>query len=262
MWLFTTVGFFSVVQKPRSPALTVRARIRADLDRLRAEYLPELGETKVTPGHDYPYRARVSHAAFAGALGRLVTDLHYGNFKDAVALKQGAARSSAYHDVWSVLRERLTSLDTAKASPAPATTPGSRKPPAYGGVIFSDDGRLLLREPRNRYGQYAWTFAKGRKEPGETPEETARREVEQETGLRATILARIPGLFEGDTSHTGFFLMTAKPGGERLGKETQAVRWVTPDEARKLIAETPSRLGRKRDLAVLAAALAMAKVRR
>jgi hypothetical protein len=50
MWLFTTFGFFSVVQKSHSDGLTVRARDAADLDRLRAEYLPELSAT-VTPLH-------------------------------------------------------------------------------------------------------------------------------------------------------------------------------------------------------------------
>ena len=35
MWLFTTVGFFSVVQKPGTDKLTVRARVAPDLDRLR-----------------------------------------------------------------------------------------------------------------------------------------------------------------------------------------------------------------------------------
>ena len=34
MWLFTTIGFFSVVRKPGETKLTVRARVAADLARL------------------------------------------------------------------------------------------------------------------------------------------------------------------------------------------------------------------------------------
>jgi hypothetical protein len=34
MWLFTTIGFLSVVQKNGEQRLTVRARSSADLDRL------------------------------------------------------------------------------------------------------------------------------------------------------------------------------------------------------------------------------------
>jgi hypothetical protein len=35
MWLLTPFGFFSVVNKPGDPHLTVRSRVRADLDALR-----------------------------------------------------------------------------------------------------------------------------------------------------------------------------------------------------------------------------------
>jgi CHAD domain-containing protein len=35
MWLFTTVGFFSIVQKTNEPLLTVRARVADDLGQLR-----------------------------------------------------------------------------------------------------------------------------------------------------------------------------------------------------------------------------------
>lgn len=35
MWLFTTVGFFSIVQKPRQSGLTIRAWVATDLDSLR-----------------------------------------------------------------------------------------------------------------------------------------------------------------------------------------------------------------------------------
>ena len=43
MWLFTNFGFFSVVQKPGERDLTVRSRLRSDLERLRERYLPTLG---------------------------------------------------------------------------------------------------------------------------------------------------------------------------------------------------------------------------
>jgi 8-oxo-dGTP pyrophosphatase MutT (NUDIX family) len=259
MWLFTTVGFFSVVQKPGMTDLTIRTRVREDLDRLRAEYLPELGPTQTTPGNDYPYRALAGHDSLAAALGRLVTDLHYGNFKDAVALKQGSPRSSAYHDVWSAVRKGLKPLDAAASLPSSGTGHASGRRLAYGGVVLSPDGRVLLREPRGHYGGYVWTFPKGGPEPGESPEQAAQREVLEETGVSATIVRRIPGLFAGDTSDTAFFLMSGSPGQERTSDETQAVRWALPDEARRLIGETRSLAGKRRDLDVLEAALALEK---
>ena len=76
MWMMTTFGFFSIVEKPSDRAagtLTVRARARADLDHLRAEILPGLGPTVDHAGTDYPYRAvaprgEVAVALAAGAL--------------------------------------------------------------------------------------------------------------------------------------------------------------------------------------------------
>ncbi|WLD14372.1 hypothetical protein [Planctellipticum variicoloris] len=106
MWLMTTAGFFSVVEKPwdrDAGTLTVRSRVRADLDTLRAKYLPELGEIQEDPQADYRYRAQVPRDAFSQAAARLATDIDYDNFKNEVARQQGKARSSLYGEVWTVL---------------------------------------------------------------------------------------------------------------------------------------------------------------
>lgn len=106
MWLLTTCGFFSIVQKPEDGAadtLTVRARVAADLDALRQRYLPDMEPTRISVHSDYRYRARVPRAAFSQAMVRIVEDLTYGNFKHAVAVHQGRARADLYHDVWDVL---------------------------------------------------------------------------------------------------------------------------------------------------------------
>lgn len=128
---------------------------------------------------------------------------------------------------------------------------------AYGGVLLNADGKLLLREPANHFGGYVWTLPKGRPDPGETPRITALREVLEETGYAARILAPIPTLFGGTTSTTAFYLMApvGEPGPFHF--ETAAIRWVDPDEARLLIGKTTTPTGRQRDLAVLDAALAL-----
>jgi mutator protein MutT len=123
---------------------------------------------------------------------------------------------------------------------------------AYGGVVFNDRGEILLREVTCHFGGYVWTFSKGRQDPGETPEQTALREVREETGIVAEIVGRLPEAFEGDTTITHFFLMkVVEDRGDFHRKETQAVRWVNAKEAKKLIQLTTSTQGRKRDLAVL-----------
>ena len=102
MWLITTIGFFSVVQKPGDSDLTVRARVRADLEALR-EYMPELTPIVHTPNGDYKYRARISHDAFGRGLARLGEKIEYDNFKSRVAATQGHRRAGIYSRVWSDL---------------------------------------------------------------------------------------------------------------------------------------------------------------
>ncbi len=103
MWLATPLGFYSAVQKPGDEHLTVRARVRADLDRLRARACPTLGPTIAGGGTDYPYRAVCSHQAWAEALAALGRGIDYGNFKATVADRQGYGRAQVYGRVWQAL---------------------------------------------------------------------------------------------------------------------------------------------------------------
>ena len=65
----------------------------------------------------------------------------------------------------------------------------------------------------------------------------------------------MPGEFVGGLTRNRFFLM--RPVGEprAFGWETEAIRWVHPDDASRLIQETTNDSGRVRDLAILAAAV-------
>lgn len=128
------------------------------------------------------------------------------------------------------------------------------KADAYGGVLIDDQGQVQLREPAGHFGQYVWTFAKGRPDPGEKPKEAALREVLEETGQVARIIALIPSVFAGTTTSTVFFLMAPLGRAGAFSDETKNVRWVDEKTARKLIRETETAAGRERDLAVLEAA--------
>lgn len=107
MWLMTTFGFFSIVDKPDDDELmlTVRARVRADLEHLRDHYLPTMSAVEAYTGSDYPYRARVERSELAAAMSRLVLELDYANFKDEVFRRQGRGRAHAYGRVWEVLHD-------------------------------------------------------------------------------------------------------------------------------------------------------------
>lgn len=261
MWLMTNIGFFSAVQKPETKFLTIRARVRNDLDNLRQKYLPELSPSIDHAGTDYPWRATISHEKFAAALGKMVMDVTYSNFKNEVAAKQGKARASRYGKVWSALYDMPEEAPTQPAT----TLPWSEKVPAgkkvaYGGVIFDANGLLLLREPKNHFDGYVWTFAKGRPDPGETPQIAALREAKEETGADCTIISPLPGEFAGGTTINRYFIMRAPVGSgciEPDDKETASIKWLTVEDAIEHIGKTTNTLGKQRDIKVLHEALAL-----
>lgn len=124
---------------------------------------------------------------------------------------------------------------------------------AYGGIVMNDKGEILLREPAGHYDGYHWTFPKGKPDPGDHPADTATREVAEETGHDGAIDGLLPGGHKSGSSTTFFYLM--KSAGEDPGKmdaETASTRWVSLDEAARLIGQTTNEKGRERDLGILA----------
>ncbi len=130
---------------------------------------------------------------------------------------------------------------------------------AYGGVIINEVGQVLLREPANHFDGYVWTFAKGKADPGESAEATALREVEEETGIRGKIVAKIPGTFDGSTTSNEYFLMSSVKDTGKFHWETTSVKWVGQEEAKKLIMHTSNEKGRIRDLKLLETAFDLFK---
>ena len=176
------------------------------------------------------------------------------NFKNSVAAQQGHKRAHIYHKVWDTLYDLEEEKKDAAGPPVCIQQPPDKKR-AYGGVLFDRAGRVLLRKPAGEFDGYAWTFAKGRIIEGASAEETALREVYEETGYKARIMCKIPGSFEGGTTVNEYFLMS--PIGEPQpfdSAETAEIRWVPLSEAPALIRMTRNVAGQKRDLAVLAAA--------
>jgi 8-oxo-dGTP diphosphatase len=60
---------------------------------------------------------------------------------------------------------------------------------AAGGVVIDRDGQVVLVH-RPRYDD--WAFPKGKLDPGESFEDAALREVEEETGLRCRLVRELP----------------------------------------------------------------------
>jgi 8-oxo-dGTP pyrophosphatase MutT (NUDIX family) len=111
----------------------------------------------------------------------------------------------------------------------------SERVEAAGGVVVRDGEVLLVHRPR--YDD--WTFPKGKLDPGESFENAALREVEEETGVRCSLGRELPSIeYEvgGRPKIVRYWLMT--PSGETAfepNDETDGIRWVTPDEARRAL---------------------------
>jgi 8-oxo-(d)GTP phosphatase len=121
---------------------------------------------------------------------------------------------------------------------------------AAGGVLrrVSPNGIEVLLVHRPRYDD--WTLPKGKAEPGETDEETAVREVEEETGLRASLGIELPSTryrdSQGRDKVVRYWTMRPESGSFEPHGEVDAIEW-TP------IADAGSKLSYERDAEVLRA---------
>ena len=101
MWLFTTQGFYSVVEdREDSNRVLVRARAKEDLEALKRQ-IPDLQiQETLGPDHDYGWRAFVTRDQWCEAVAQLAGEIDYDNFKNAVADRQGHDRADLYMPVW------------------------------------------------------------------------------------------------------------------------------------------------------------------
>lgn len=117
-----------------------------------------------------------------------------------------------------------------------------------GGIVvrFEGDRPSLVAGLRRREGDRhggTWTLPKGTPNVGETLEETAVREVEEETGLRVRIVGPLPFIEytfvqAGTRIHKTVHYFLMQPfGGDlaRHDREFERVRWVRFEDARSLL---------------------------
>ena len=129
-----------------------------------------------------------------------------------------------------------------RADPADAR-PGLRKveETSAGGLVVDRSGvrpRVAIIGRRDRRGRLLWSLPKGHVEQGETSEDAAVREVEEETGIRGTVVATLGTIdywfvAENRRIHktVHHFLLVAS-GGELSDEdlEVDEVAWVPLDE--------------------------------
>ena len=185
-------------------------------------------------GHDRLYLSEIGGQAPKGYRGKVFTGRQNAQFID---------------------RRLLTNAQKEALHPK-----NENKSTSYGGIIINSKGQILLRKPKGEADGYSWTYAKGQIDGNETPKEAALREVEEETGLKGSIIGQIPGHFES-TSNNKFYLMQVGESDQMeqsiadfSSDETSHLKWFSPAEAEAAIGETKNEQGKKRDLDILKAA--------
>lgn len=110
---------------------------------------------------------------------------------------------------------------------------------AAGGVVRDADGNVVVVH-RPKYDD--WTFPKGKLDDGESFEQAAVREVEEETGLRCELVEPIGELTyrdpKGRPKRVRYWLMRPIDGDVRDREpdaEIDQVRWVDPTTAEQLL---------------------------
>lgn len=130
-----------------------------------------------------------------------------------------------------------------------------------GGVAWrsGDSGIEVLLVHRGEYDD--WTIPKGKVDPGESDEECALREVEEETGLRARLGRELPSIRWvdrfGRPKIARYWLLDIEPSGPeaRPQNEVDAVEWLP-------LSDAILRLSYPRDAEVLGAIVPDGKTRR
>jgi 8-oxo-dGTP pyrophosphatase MutT (NUDIX family) len=123
---------------------------------------------------------------------------------------------------------------------------------AAGGVAVRGSGAdaVVLLVHRPAYDD--WTFPKGKVERGESDEECAVREVEEETGLACSLGRELPSTVyrdaKGRSKAVRYWVMEVVGGTFLFDYEVDEARWLTAADAAKLLTY-------ERDLEVLHEAL-------
>jgi 8-oxo-dGTP diphosphatase len=125
-------------------------------------------------------------------------------------------------------------------TPASAGAGGDVEVRAAGGLVqrVDPDGvaRVLVVH-RPRYDD--WSLPKGKAEPGESDEDCALREVEEETGLRCRLGRELASTRyvdrKGRSKQVRYWVMEVVGGEFAANDEVDELRWLTLDEARALL---------------------------
>lgn len=115
---------------------------------------------------------------------------------------------------------------------------------AAGGIAENEEGKILLQFRRGK-----WDLPKGKLDEGETIEECALREVEEETGLKNLELGGLVGITNHNYTERGeninkqtYWFAMKITGIQKLTPQTEEdileLKWVAEEELEQYLANT------------------------
>ena len=148
---------------------------------------------------------------------------------------------------------RVLSLDVDEVS-EPGGVTGTREVVRQTGSVAAlpvlDDGRIVLvRQYRYAVSAFVWELPAGRRDPSESPEAGARRELEEEVGLRAGSLEPISTFWTTPGFCDEVMHLFRATGLERIPPRPEADERIEPgtftlDEAMAMVARGEIREGK------------------
>jgi 8-oxo-dGTP pyrophosphatase MutT (NUDIX family) len=134
------------------------------------------------------------------------------------------------------LMQRIVQQAAEKLAAEGWTPPRAAAQPVVAAIVTSDRGVLVGR--RND-GKPPWTFIAGEQEPGELPEDTAIREVKEETTLRIQVGEIIGERVHPKTGRRMIYLAATPTHGTEIHvgdeEELAELRWVSLPMADELL---------------------------
>ena len=148
---------------------------------------------------------------------------------------------------------RVLSLDVDEVG-EPGGVTGTREVVRQTGSVAAlpvlDDGRIVLvRQYRYAVSAFVWELPAGRRDPSESPEAGARRELEEEVGLRAASLEPISTFWTTPGFCDEVMHLFRATGLERIPPRPEADERIEPgtftlDEAMAMVARGEIREGK------------------